>query len=233
MGPWDIPMYTPSMVGRLAGLTLGKTRRWLRGYEYDYATSGSIYTVHKSPVVRRSDKADDNYASFLDLIELLFIKKFLDHGISLQNLRKALNEADKLLKGLHHFARQRFFTNGRSIYLQIKDSNQSESLMELLSGGQWVIVPIIKQLAHQIDFDALTGYARKWYPLGQKERIVLDPNISFGRPSLVNRGIPTAVIYDAFLGESENHKRVSSWMNISDQEVESAVKFERQLANAA
>ena len=231
MYAWDIPMYSSAMIGRLVGLNAVRVRRWLQGYDYIY-TAGPIGVVragHKEPVIRRANAADSSYASFLDLIDLLFVKKFLDYGVSLQRLRKALREAEELLGG-HHFAQRSFFTDGKNIYLQVKDD--ADSLLELLSGGQWVIAPVIKKLAHQIEFDEPTGFAQKWYPLGPNGLVVLDPRISFGKPTLLGRGLATATVYDFFLGEGEKVERARSWMNLNRQEVDAAVTFERQLVAA-
>ena len=206
MAVWDIPMYDTALAARLTGLTKGRVRRWLKGYEYRYTTKTGtkLHTGHKDPVITRSKPIDTSYASFLDLIDLLFINKFLEYGISLQRIRKALYEAETLIGG-HHFAQSVFFTDGKNIYLQVKDN--ADALMELLSGGQWVISSVIKQLGHQIEFDSPTGFAKRWYPLGQNGLIVLDPNISFGNPSIVNRGITTANVYDFFLAEGQKIDR--------------------------
>ena len=231
MYAWDVPMYTTAMAGRLVGLSKYRVRRWLQGYDYTYSAgpSGETRIGHKEPVIRRDNIDESSYASFLDLIDLLFVKRFLDHEISLQRLRKALHEADELLDG-HHFAQRSFFTDGKNIYLQVKDN--ADALLELLSGGQWVIASIIKQLADQIEFDKPTGFAERWYPLGPDGLIVLDPRISFGKPTIVGRGIATANIYDFFLGEGENIGRVCSWLNLESQEVEAAISFERYLVAA-
>ena len=231
MHAWDIPMYDATIVGRLVGLSRGRVSRWLRGYNYTYSvgSSNELKSGHKDPVVKRVRDEESIFASFLDLIDLLFVKKFLDYGVSLQRIRKALNEAETLIGG-HHFAQRNFFTDGKNIYLQVKDN--ADALLELLSGGQWVIAPIIKQLAHQIEFDQPTGYAKKWYPLGPNGLIVLDPRITFGKPSIVDRGTATTNIYDLYIGEDENVDNVCSWMNLNTQEVDAAVKFERQLAAA-
>ncbi len=178
------------------------------------------------PVVRGGERIEP-FASFLELIDLLFVKQFLDHGIPLQRLRRALTEARELL-GTTHFARRSFFTDGRRIYLQVKEN--AEALLELLSGGQWVIGPIIKQLAHQIDFERYDGFAQRWYPLGPKGLVVLDPAIAFGRPTIVRRGVPTAAVYDLFVAEEEKTRRVCRWMDLQPAEVKAAVSFERNLA---
>lgn len=94
------PMYTTAEASRLVDISPVRVRRWLQGYSYEYGSK-----IHSQrPVVSRTE-SQTNYASFLDLIDLLFAKKFIDHGISLQKLRKALDEAHTIL-GTDHFASQ-------------------------------------------------------------------------------------------------------------------------------
>ncbi len=226
---WDIPMYSAPTASKLIGLSVTRVRRWLMGYEYTYPIGSNIDLPkrHKEPVISRN--VDSNCASFYDLIDLLFVKKFLEKGVSLQRVRKALKEAEELM-GSRHFAHRIFFTDGRNIYLKVR--HDADALLELLSGGQWVIAPIIEQLASQIDFDQPTGVAQRWYPLGPKGLIVLDPRISFGRPTIRGRGIATANVYDLFLGENRSVAHVCSWMNLKSKEVEAAVHFEILLAAA-
>ena len=231
MDVWDAPMYAAAMAGRLVGLGAWRVRRWLQGYDYTYSAGplGELKTVHKEPIIRRSTTAESSYASFLDLIDLLFVKRFLDYGLTLQKIRKALREVEELLGG-NHFARHSFFTDGKKIYIQVK--NKADALLELLSGGQWVIATIIKQLAQQIEFDEPGGFAQRWYPLGKNGLVVIDPRISFGKPTIVDRGIATTNVYDFYIAERKKINRVSSWLNLNRKEVEAAITFEQQLATA-
>lgn len=225
------PLYNEAFASRLSDLSKGRVHRWLRGYDYTYSSrqNGQLRTGHMSPIVARPQSSSESYASFLDLIDLLFVKRFLDHGISLQRIRKALAEAERLIGG-HHFAQRSFFTDGRNIFLQVKDD--AEALLELLSNGQWVIAPLIKELAHQIDFDRPSGLAQRWYPLGPKGMVVLDPSISFGNPTIVGRGISTAIVYDNYLAEKQRVKKVSKWMNLDQKEIVAAIEFEQRLKAA-
>ncbi|MDY6861841.1 MAG: DUF433 domain-containing protein, partial [Thermodesulfobacteriota bacterium] len=97
----------------------------------------------------------------------------------------------------------------------------------------WVIAPIIRQIAYQIEFDNVSGIAEKWFPLGRQKHVVIDPRIAFGSPSIINRGIKTANIYDLYVAENNNLGRVCSWLEIEENEVLSAVGFEEQLMQAA
>lgn len=227
----DTPVYPPSLAARLIGLRSDRVTRWLRGYSFTYRTAGGTRRRgRKAPVVVRRDGQESNHASFLDLIDLLFVKQFLNHGLTLQRVRRALEEASELVGG-HHFAQRSFFTDGREIYMQLDDS--AENLLQLLSNGQWVIAPVIKQTARQIEFDEDTGFAERWFPLGKRGGIVLDPRIAFGAPTLTKRGVKTANVFDLFVAEEEKTQVVSDWMNLRPKEVERAVQFERQIRHAA
>lgn len=227
---WDLPRYSPTETGRLVHVQPDRVRRWLRGYEYTYSPAGATgpRRIRKDPVVKRKGTAGSPYASFLDLVDLLFVKRFLDYGLSLQKIRKALTEAESVIGG-HHFAQRSYFTDGRNIYLKIKGKG-TENLLELLSGGQWVIAEVIKTIAEQVDFDDKTGFAEKWYPGGQDGRIVLDPRISFGAPTVMGRGVRTANVLDLYIAEKEDVEQVSSWLDIDTPDVEAAVEFEMALA---
>jgi len=225
-------MYSQAMASRLVGLDSSRVRRWLQGYEYTYApkTSTAKGRRRQSPLVHRRGALGSQYASFVDLIDLLFVKKFVEHGISVQRLRKALEEAVELT-GDHHFAQRRFWTDGRKIYLQIKDK-PAEALLELLSEGQWVIAPIIKQVAHQIEFDVITGVSKRWFPLGKEKSVVVDPSVAFGAPTIAGRGVQTANIFDLYEGEGRNVGDVAAWLDLPPEAVRHAVEFEEALAAA-
>ena len=61
------------------------------------------------------------------------------------------------------------------MYVEVRE--RGDAILQLLSGGQWVIAPIIQQLAEQIEFDAPTGLARRWYPMGRSGLIVRSDDL--------------------------------------------------------
>ncbi len=221
----DRPTYNASEAARLADLKPDRVRRWLRGYSYSHA--GGVH--RQEPVIRRpGQRATAKYASFLELVDLLFVKEFLNEGISLQQLRRALYEAADLL-GVTHFARQVFFTEGRRIHLEVGQKG-GKALLQLLSGGQWVIAPVILELAKRIDFEETSQLATRWYPRGRTGRIVLDPAIAFGQPTIAGHGIATANVFDLYQAEGGDIDAVCNWWGLSRDEAEAAVEFERGLA---
>ncbi len=227
------PLYTSASVARLAGVSKDRVRRWLRGYEYDLSGGPDTEQAtrrRQAPVIRQEENREGAFASFLDLVDLLFVKQFLNHGVSLQKVRRALDEAEEIF-GERHFAKRRFFTNGKNIFLDIK--GQGRAILELCSGGQWVIPEIIVQLADQIEFDRKAEFALRWFPDWGRGKVVLDPKLAYGRPVLVGSAIPTSILYDQYLGEGKELAPVAAWFDLRSADVRVAIAFERRLAAAA
>jgi uncharacterized protein (DUF433 family) len=214
----DAPAYSISITNRLTGINRWSVSRWLRGYKY---VGGE-----QSPVVKSTIPTGLPYASFLDLIDLLFVRMFIERGFPLQTIRKALDDARKHL-GTNHFARSSFFTSGRDIILELP----KDDYVALLKAGQRAIGEIIEKLYDKLDFEEVTqhGFVCRWYPNGRDGLIMIDPQISFGRPTLMGYGVATSNIYDLYLGEKEQLEPVSEWFNIPATKIQTAVQFEHSL----
>jgi uncharacterized protein (DUF433 family) len=221
----NAPAYSIAEASRLVSMKPWTVRRYLQGYRYDYSRRGSVQERTQPPVVKDENRKKETYASFLDLVDLVFVRELLKRGFGLPTLRKALDEAREYL-GTCHLGRSVFFTSGdRDIFLQLP---QDGSMIALLKGGQAAIPEIIESLSHKLEFEDITefGFASRWYPKGMDGLIVIDPEISFGRPTLIGRGVATNNIYDLFLGENEKIEPVAKWFNIPVPEVQAAVQFE-------
>lgn len=219
----NAPAYSIAEASRLVNMKYWTVRRYLQGYEYDYAGQRK-----SQPPVVDSDFEKKIYASFLDLIDLVFVREFLQRGFGLPTLRKALDEARDWL-GTPHFGQSVFFTTSADqIALQMPEDG---SMVALLTGGQGVMTQIVKMFSDRLNFEDATkfGFARRWYPREGKRLIVIDPEISFGRPTLIGTGIPTNNIYDLFLGEDKSIEPVSNWFEIPAVKIEAAVQFEQAL----
>lgn len=221
----NAPSYTVAEISRLVGMKPWTVRRYLQGYEYDYSNSKTI----QPPVVKSDINDRTIYASFLDLIDLIFVREFLRRKIKLPTLRKALDEARERL-GTPHFARNVFFTNSSSNEILLKLPKDG-SMIALLTGGQSAMPQIVEMLYDKLEFENVTkfGFVKRWYPRGVQGLIVIDPEISFGRPTLKGRAVPTHNIYDLYLGEKRKITSVSDWFNIPVNEIDAAINFEQHL----
>jgi uncharacterized protein (DUF433 family) len=211
------PAYSIAEASRLTGIGKWSVSRWLRGYRYEGGEQG--------PVVKRTIPLELSYASFLDLVDLLFVKQLLKRGFSLQYIRKAANEAGRYL-GSPHFARKVLFVGDKRIFLELPDS-----IIALLTGGQRAMKPIIEAVYDKLDFEEITefGFAQRWYPNGKSGHVVIDPQISFGRPTIIDHSVATLNIYDLYLGENKKIEPVCRWFNIPSHKIKAAINFERSL----
>ena len=201
--PGEAAVYEAAEVGRWVGVGPSQVRRWLR------MGASRQRRVH---------------ASFLDLIDLLFVTPFLARGLRLRQLRAALDEAGHLL-GFDHFAVRDFFTDGHGIFLRTR--TYGDAVLRLLSDGQWV-ADDIQDIAGSIDFDDGSGLAERWYPSGTDGLIVIDPLVAAGRPAIDGRAVSTAHVHAAFVEEGRDVAGACARLGLSTDEVEAAVLFEER-----
>jgi len=223
----NAPAYSVAEASRLVNMKSWTVRRYLQGYQYDYSHWGPVQRRAQPPVVKDGSETRETYASFLDLVDLVIVKEFLKRGFKLPTLRKALDEARDYL-GTPHLGRNVFFTSGDQIALQLPKDGP---MIALLTKGQVAMPEIIVPLSDKLEFEDVTdyGFASRWYPKGMDGLIVIDPEISFGRPTLIGRGVATSNIYDLFLGENEEIEPVANWFNIPTPHIQLAVQFEQGL----
>jgi uncharacterized protein (DUF433 family) len=212
------PAYSIAETSRLTGIKKWSVSRWLRGYKY--------YGGELDPVIKREIPPESTYASFLDLIDLLFVKKFIETGFSLQHIRKALDEARDYL-GTRHFARNKFFTSSNEIILELPEGD----MVALLTDGQRAMGEVIENVFDKVDFEEITEFrfVKRWFPKGRDGYIVIDPLISYGRPTIDGSGIATENIFDLYLGEDEKIDPVKYWFDLPEYKIQAAVNFETSL----
>ena len=86
-----------------------------------------------------------------------------------------------------------------------------------------------------IEYDLTNKFARRWYPNKQR-RVVLDPSIEFGKPTVVGSGIPTAALFAHYLAEGSDAaatKKVAAIFDILNKDVSAAIQFEQSLRQQA
>ena len=72
----------------------------------------------------------------------------------------------------------------------------------------------------------------RWWPLGRKKQIVLDPARSFGKPIVAREGVPAETLAAAFRAE-ESIERVANWFSVDSRSVRDAIEYDeykRQIA---
>src|SRR5215471_15176528 len=122
-------IYNVSEAARLTRVSVGKIRRWLRGYDFKSGES-----VRHSDAVWQGElhPIEDKLAlSFRDLLELRFVDAFIRAGVSWRTMRRAHSKAQTKLKTTHPFCSNRIFTDGRSILLRQAEEDRDQALINL------------------------------------------------------------------------------------------------------
>jgi len=180
-------IYTIAEAARLCGLSQGQVRRWIQ------SSSTAVHTP------RRVSKHGVLGLDFLDLIELRYVKAFIEAGISWHVLRAVHERAATMLRFDHPFATKNFLTDGHNILSRIAEIASLKIATDQHAFSRIVDRYLVGE--EGLDFDA-DGMAVRWWPMGKKRLVVLDTKRSFGQPIVDTEGVPTAVLYKAYLAES-------------------------------
>jgi uncharacterized protein (DUF433 family) len=212
-------IYTVNEAAALIGLPGSRVRRWIAGYK------DSNNKLHSPLAASELPKLENKLAiSFADLVELCFIKAFLDKGVSLIAIRKATALAAEIIGvSSHPFATHHFKTDTKSILHSVDEK------MLNLNSSQYELEGIIKQSL----FDGFTydnEQAVTWRPSKNEKTILLDPRYSLGKPINERLGIRTKAIFNLWQAENKNTKTVASLFQLKPKEVMDAVHFEQRLA---
>lgn len=214
------PRYTYAEVARYVGIHPQRVSRWLK-YSYSYQEDRYV----QPPVVE--GRPVQEFASFADLLEVRLINKLIvEHGFTLQRIRRAADEAREIW-GPYPFMNRRVFTDRRRLVVDAEDGG-AKAFLELLSGGQLAIHQVVGQLYEELAFDEEDDPVA-WSPLGMDRLVEIAPQRAFGYPVVRGRRLKTSVVYDMFLAEGGDKGRVCWWFEIDEEELQDAVTWEEQL----
>lgn len=218
-------MYGVSEASRLVGVSSPRIRRWLVGYRYSYrGQTRWSDPLWKSEVLRIEGATS---LDFLDLMEIRFVNAFRSHGVSWTTIRIAAERAGTLFGSDHPFSAAKFSTDGQTIFAELLEETGESALLDLVKSQyafRRVIAPSLRGVEYSEDNRAV-----RWWPLGSRRNIVLDPSRSFGTPIVKREGVPTSVIGNAFEVE-QSIDVVARWYDVDQKAVRDAIEFEERIA---
>ena len=234
--PLGTGIYPRPEAARLLRMTPERLRRWVGGYTYwlREAAGTTRRQRRQTPVVLPELPVLGNVValSFLELMELRVVKALVDRGVTLQHVRQAARLASTHFNTRHPFASQRVFTDGRFIFSALGTEVELPNVVKWTAEeiDQVVAGPVFEQFLSEIEFDASNSLARRWWPLGPRVPIILDPAISFGAPVLAGTGVRTTTV--ARFARASSTREAAVAFEVDMEHAESAVDFEQQLAAA-
>jgi uncharacterized protein (DUF433 family) len=200
----------------------GELRRWAFGYD----RHGSHYEA--AIKTDFEEIGGDEVLTFLDLVELMFIRGLRATGRSFPMIHDAHRVLSRLLENEHPFALKGCFSDPGGIYALLEKEGKADLLIELRGAGQIAMWPTLRGYLHQLDFD-LDNLAERWYPAGRASPVVVDPRISFGAPVIAGTRVETAVIAELYQGDDSIDEL--AWLyDLKPAQIRAAVDYERSLA---
>jgi uncharacterized protein (DUF433 family) len=212
-------VYGMSQAARLLGLRTDSLRRWIDGYE----RAGVTY----QPVIRE-DRTGDDLVTWGEFVEAGYLREYRARQVSLQYLRPVIALLRSELGVPYPLATLTPYTSGRQLAFEVqKIAGLDPALNIVLIGrdGSLQLADAAQAFLEKVDFATDSGKtAQRLYPLGRGVPVLLDPDQSFGEPTLV-RGVRTEVIAElAAAGETPD--RLAEIYGITVDEVAAAVRYE-------
>jgi uncharacterized protein (DUF433 family) len=218
-------VYTLAEAARLSAVPSKRLRRWTGGYRYLYKGE---FRYSPPPVAAVTPEYDGTpVISFGDLLEVRFLNAFREYGVSWKVIRLASAAAKELLGRHHPFSSRIFRTDGRNILAELTRVTGDKLLLNLVN-DQYEFERIVSPFLYAgIEYDQ-EEQPRRWWPRGVAKQVVIDPERALGAPIVPREGVPTRVLYNAFLAES-SLEFVARWFDVDFAAVRDAVDFERSL----
>ncbi len=225
--PGELPSYGIAEAAHYLQLPAATLRTWVLGRHYPTRTGKAFFR----PLIclPRSDSA---LLSFVNLVEahvLAAIRR--EHLVQLAKVRAALAYVGKVLGSRHPLAEAGFETNGLDLFIE-----RAGLLIVASEEGQVAIREALEVRLQRIGRGPegrpvrLYLFTRKGDPF-QPKQIVVDPRISFGRPVLASRGVPTSAIAERCRA-GETIASLAEDYHCSREEIEEAIRCELRLEAA-
>jgi uncharacterized protein (DUF433 family) len=218
-----IGLYTVPEAARLTHVAVPRIRRWLGGYRYRNGGREHVSAPLWQPEVPKFGSRVE--LSFRDLMELRFVHLFLERGLSLHAIRRAIEKAVVMLGIERPLSTQCFRTDGRTIFLEVAREVDEPALLDL-KRDQYLFHRMVAPSFKDIDFEG--GLPIRWWPSSERKGIVLDPKRAFGKPILADYGIPAAALADAYKVR-RSFKLVGLDFEVPEKAVRDAVVFQERL----
>lgn len=204
-------LYSVPESARLLGVSVQKLRRWTDPNAA--LIPGVLFSEYRT-------------LTFVELMELHFVKLFRESGVSLQTIRRATRTAARQFNTTCPFTVHQFDTDGHTVFATLIDKEHKKRLVEDLKHGQYVFEQIVRPFFKNLEYSQ-NGPVRFWPPIPAK-RVVLDPKRHFGQPIDAQTGVPTRALHQAILA-GEDIKTVAEWFNVPVAAVDAAIEFEKSL----
>jgi uncharacterized protein (DUF433 family)/soluble cytochrome b562 len=212
-------MYGLGIAAHYLGLPANTLKAWVCGRSY----SGKFVP----PIIVLPDRSQ-NFLSFTNLIEahvLSAIRRV--HQVSMPKIKNAIQFLSETRGSEHPLADMNLHTDGVDLFIE-----QIDKIINVSKDGQVAIKQVMRAYISRIERSE-KGLVERLYPfttsnqadLEEHRSIVIDPQVSFGRPVLVGTGIPVEVLSARFKA-GESLQDLAFDYGCDSAQIESAIRYE-------
>ena len=179
------PMYSFREAGRLASVSTTTVKNWFLGY--------TTRNARDVPPLFPDGAERNSMISFVQLIETVVAARFRNsHRLPYSNVHEAYRNAREILRVEYPFAHLRLEPLGGHIIARLEGEEIGQSHQALDLPPQRSLPGFVLEVINQIEYE--DDLAAKWFPVGKGRPIVIDPRVSSGIPTIVDRGVTVQTI---------------------------------------
>lgn len=196
--------------------------------QYAHVSSKTVVDWHRvggRKAVTLSVRESRAALSYMQLIEVAVVAAFRASGLTLARVRDAREYVSKTFRSEFPFAEYRFKREGKRLLLgfeQVEGASGAGKYVDATAGGQLVWESFVSPRLQEFEYED-GGIAIRWHVAGGKSPILIDPQMSFGAPTV--RGVPTWVITGRWKA-GESIADIANDFDLNKLDVRKALQFE-------
>lgn len=220
--PRATPAYSVTEAARYLRLPAATLRSWVLGRPFASSAGPKPW----APLLKLA-QSEPPTLSFNNLIEAHVLRALrTEHGVPLDAVRKAVRFAERELGIKQLLLHEELRAAGKALFL-----DRYEELINLSASGQLAMRKAFEAHLKRVEWGQLR-FPVRLYPFlategsGDARPIVIDPEISFGRPVIRGAFVSTRTIVDR-IDAGESVEDVARDYEIQQAALEEAVLYER------
>ena len=210
------PTYAIAEAARYCGISPQSVARWRAGYTYP-----TLMGPRRSGPL--TGGRPTGLLTFTELIEVKVVAAARKAGVTMRAVRRAITAAQGAY-GERPLMTVSFSTDGRELFTRELEADGPTRYVNLSRYGQ-VAWEHIRDVLRDLEYDDETGLALRWFPVGKDLPIVIDPQVSFGRPYVLHKGVSTDAVLSRFRAR-ESLEGIADDLDLTQDEAEAALRFE-------
>lgn len=210
-------IYTIPEVATILNLPQSKVRRWMSEY------------WNESFIREDNFKFSDGtgrelVTNFHTLIEFFTFYQLRLNGVSAQKIVTAHEVLANFLKTNYPFATSNILTDGKNVLFngEIGEIIKADKTLQI------VIKEVFEPFCRKIDFDK-NQLAERFFPLGKKHEVIIDPHRQFGQPVIGTTNILTETVFHLYKG-GESTNVIANIYDLTLEQVKDAIYYHRNAA---